>query len=416
MKETSKDFRSKLFLGILLISFYFLLSNIKDLYLGLGLFINILNPFIIGFAIAYVLNLPMSFIENKLLYFLDNKKSSFYGNLKRALSIILTFVLVIGFLVAVVLFVVPELLSNLTALINNIPSYINSFEINLSSYVTDFPISPEIVNNVSSSILNAWKELLTVVGQLITSSLTGLITTTINITSGLVNFILSVIFAIYMLASKESIIIQIKKLIKAFLPNKISTKILYLGRISNVTFSKFIAGQCIEALILGFLCFIGMGILRIPYPLLVSVLVGITALIPIFGAFIGTIPAVILIILINPTKALWFVIFIICLQQFEGNVIYPKVVGNSVGLTPILVILAMLVGGSTLGLLGMLIGIPLFSIAYQLIKNKTNKRLNIINNSNYINNSISINVEKPVEATKIKKTVNNNSIKGKNKK
>lgn len=409
MKDSTNSFKKNFFLGILLIAFYFLLSNIKDLYLGLGNFIAILNPFIMGFAIAYVLNLPMTFIENKVLS-LFTKKSSTSIKFKRPISIILTFILLIGFLTMVILFVVPEFLSNLTALLNNIPSYISGFENNLGFYFENFPISPEVINDISSSILKAWKEWLTLGGQLISSSLTGLITTTINITSSLINLVLSIIFAIYMLASKENLIIQLKKLTKAFLPKKVSNKLLYLGKISNVTFSKFIAGQCTEAVILGLLCFIGMSILKIPYPLVVSVLVGITALIPIFGAFIGTVPSVILILLIDPTKALWFIIFILCLQQLEGNIIYPKVVGNSVGISPILVLLAMLVGGQTLGLLGMLIGIPVFSIGYQLIKNNVNKRLVKTNYSTFANIKDYINSDDSFEEVKVESKIKQNDL------
>ena len=166
-----------------------------------------------------------------------------------------------------------------------------------------------------------------------------------------------------------------KQILYAFSKKSIADKIIEIGKLANVTFAKFITGQCIEAVILGALCFVGMNIFSMPYSLLISVLIGVTALIPVFGAFIGTIPAVFLILIINPIQALWFIVFILCLQQFEGNIIYPKVVGNSVGLSAIWVMLAMLVGGSTLGLIGMLIGIPTFSVAYQLIKEYTNKRL-----------------------------------------
>ena len=395
MKDVDNSFRKNFFLGLLLIAFYFLLSNIKYIYSGMGFFIAILSPFILGFAIAYVLNLPMTLIEDKFLSLF--MKSSSSRKFKRPISILLTFILLIGFFTMVILFVVPEFLSNITALVDNIPNSMSEFEKTFSSLLEDLPISPEIINNVSSNILNAWKEWLTVGGQLITSSITSLISTTISITNGLINFVLAIIFAIYMLASKEKLIVQLKKLTVAFLPKNLSNRILYIGRISNVTFSKFIGGQCTEAVILGVLCFIGMSILRIPYPLVVSVLIGVTALIPIFGAFIGAIPSVILILLIDPTKAIWFVIFILCLQQFEGNVIYPKVVGNSVGISPILVMLAMLVGGDTLGLLGMLIGIPVFSVGYQLIKEQTNKRLTKIKYSNLNNEDSDINLLSKIE-------------------
>ena len=154
---------------------------------------------------------------------------------------------------------------------------------------------------------------------------------------------------------------------------------MYLGKISNEAFSNYIGGQFIEAIIIGVLCFIGMLVLKMPYALLISVLVAVTALIPIFGAFIGTIPSAFIILIIDPMKALWFVIFIIVLQQVEGNLIYPKVVGSSLGLPPIWVMLAMIIGGNTFGLIGILLGIPIFSVIYKVFKEFVDKRLNYKN-------------------------------------
>ena len=178
-----------------------------------------------------------------------------------------------------------------------------------------------------------------------------------------------------MLASKEVLIFQCKKLLYAHLKEKTANYILKVGRLSNETFQKFIAGQCTEAVIIGTLCFIGMLILRLPYALLIGFIVGVTSLIPIFGAFLGTIPSAFLIFIINPIKALVFIIFIIVLQQFEGHLIYPKVVGNYIGLSAIWVMFAMLVGGSLLGFVGLLIGIPLFGVIYKLLKENTNNKL-----------------------------------------
>ena len=321
---------------------------------------------------AFVLNLPMKFFENKVFNFLDKEKSSFLRNLKRPLSILVTFISVIGFIVALILFVVPQLAASLSTLLDAVPGYMESFEKLLNKYLS----STEILQHIYNTLINTWQELLKYFANFLSTSLTSILNTTVSITSGFINFILSLVLTIYMLASKETLIYQIKKLLYAFLNNAIVDKILSVGRLTNNTFAKFITGQCIEAIILGVLCFIGMTIFKMPYSLLISVLIGVTALIPVFGAFIGTIPAVFLILIINPIQAIWFVVFILCLQQFEGNIIYPRVVGNSVGLSAIWVMLAMLVGGSTLGLLGMLIGIPLFSVAYQLIKDYTNKRLN----------------------------------------
>lgn len=372
MKEINKKLKENILLGTYLIILYFLLLNIKWVTTALGSILGIISPFITAFAMAFVLNLPMKFFENKVFNFLDKEKSSFLRNLKRPLSILVTFISVIGFIVALILFVVPQLAASLSTLLDAVPGYMESFEKLLNKYLS----STEILQHIYNTLINTWQELLKYFANFLSTSLTSILNTTVSITSGFINFILSLVLTIYMLASKETLIYQIKKILYAFLNNAIVDKLLSVGRLTNNTFAKFITGQCIEAIILGVLCFIGMTIFKMPYSLLISVLIGVTALIPVFGAFIGTIPAVFLILIINPIQAIWFVVFILCLQQFEGNIIYPRVVGNSVGLSAIWVMLAMLVGGSTLGLIGMLIGIPLFSVAYQLIKDYTNKRLN----------------------------------------
>ena len=371
LKGLNKKFKENILLGTYLIILYFILLNIKSLISTFGNIFGILSPFIVAFALSFILNLPMMFFENRVFKFLDKEKSSFVRNLKRPLSILATFISVIGLIIALAFFVIPQLASSLSTLLDAVPDYIKSFEGLINHYIS----STELLDNVYTTLLNTWKELLKFFANFLSTSLTGILSTTVSITSGIFNFVLSLVLTIYMLASKETLIYQIKKFLYAFTPKGFADNSIRIGRLSNVTFSKFITGQCLEAFILGSLCFVGMTIFSMPYALLVSVLIGVTALIPVFGAFIGTIPAVFLILIIDPIKALWFIVFILCLQQFEGNVIYPKVVGNSVGLSAIWVMLAMLVGGSTLGLIGMLIGIPTFSVIYQLIKEQTNKRL-----------------------------------------
>lgn len=372
MKELNNKFKENLLLGTYLMLLYFVLLNIKNIFTMFDGVLSILNPFIIAFCMAFVLNLPMKFFENKIFNFLDKNKSDFVKKLKRPLSILSTFITVIGLIVALGLFVIPELINSLSTLMDAVPGYIKSFETLINQYVS----STELLQNIYNTLMTTWQDLLRIVTTFLTTSLTGILTTTVTITSGVINFILSVILTIYMLSSKEKLILNFKKLLFAFSKKEFANKIVDICKLSNYTFSKFITGQCVEAVILGVLCFIGMTILSMPYALLVSVLIGVTALIPIFGAFIGAIPAVFLILIIDPIKAIWFVVFLLCLQQFEGNVIYPKVVGNSVGLSAIWVMLAMIVGGSTLGLVGMLIGIPTFSVIYQLIKEVTHKKLN----------------------------------------
>lgn len=363
--------KENILLGTYLIILYFILLNIKYVINIFGSILGILSPFIIAFAMAFVLNLPMKLFEKNVFNFLDNQKSTFIKNLKRSLSILATFVTVISLIIALVLFVVPELISSISTLLYAIPDYAKSFE----GLINNFISSTELIQNLYDTFITTWREILQFVGGLLTTSLTGILSTTLNLTNHLVNFIFSIVLTIYMLASKETLIYHCKKLLYAFIKKPFADKIIKLANLSNITFAKFIAGQCIEAAILGVLCFIGMNIFSMPYALLISVLIATTALIPVLGAFIGAIPAVLLILLINPIKAFWFIIFILFLQQFEGNIIYPRVVGNSIGLPAIWVMMAMIVGGSALGLVGMLIGIPIFSIIYQLVKHYTNKRL-----------------------------------------
>jgi len=371
LKEINKKFKENILLGTYLVILYFVLLNIKSIISSLDSILGIISPFILAFAMAFVLNLPMKFFENKVFNFLDKEKSPFLRGLKRPLSILSTFISIIGLIIALVLFVVPQLVASISTLLDAVPGYIASFESLINQYIS----SAEILENLYNTLINTWQEILRFFGNFLTTSLTSILNTTVSITSGIVNFVLSIVLTIYMLSSKETLIYQVKKLMFAFFNKDFVEKTLRVGSLTNTTFAKFITGQCVEAVILGVLCFIGMNIFRMPYSLLISVLIGVTALIPVFGAFIGTIPAVFLILIINPIQALWFIVFILCLQQFEGNIIYPRVVGNSVGLSAIWVMLAMLVGGSTLGLIGMIIGIPIFSVAYQLIKDYTNKRL-----------------------------------------
>lgn len=349
----------------------YVIFNFKNIISGVENIIGVLLPFIVGIAIAFMLNLVMRIFEERVFTFLDNKKYQKYSRFKRPLSVALTFIFVFMIIFGLIRFIIPQLIDSISTLTDAIPAYMKSFEELISQYVSD----TEILNTLWNNFLSAWREILQFTGQIVVSSLSGVVNITVGFTSGLFNFILSVIFSIYMLLNKERLQLGMKKVLYAFSGRKFADKIMYLGKISNEAFSNYIGGQFIEAIIIGVLCFIGMLVLKMPYALLISVLVAVTALIPIFGAFIGTIPSAFIILIIDPMKALWFVIFIIVLQQIEGNLIYPKVVGSSVGLPPIWVMLAMLIGGNTFGLLGMLLGIPTFSVIYKISREYINKRL-----------------------------------------
>lgn len=349
----------------------YVIFNFKNIISDGKNIIGIISPFIIGIAIAFILNLVMRIFEERVFKFLDSKKYSKYSSLKRPLSVALTFVAVFAAITGLIIFIIPQLIDSISTLTDTVPSYIRSFEELISQYVSN----TEVLNTLWNNFLSAWREILQFTGQIVVTSLSGVVNITVGFTSGLVNFILSLIFSIYMLLNKERLQLGMKKVLYAFCKNNFADKVMYLGKVANESFSSYIGGQFIEAIIIGALCFIGMIVLKMPYALLISVLVAVTALIPIFGAFIGTIPSAFIILIIDPMKALWFVIFIIVLQQIEGNLIYPKVVGSSVGLPPIWVMLAMLIGGNTFGLLGMLLGIPTFSVIYKISREYINKRL-----------------------------------------
>lgn len=350
----------------------YVIFNFKNIVSGGANIIGIISPFIIGIAIAFILNLVMVIFEKKILYFLDYEKYKKYSKFTRPLAVTLTFLSVFLVIVALIRFIIPQLIDSVSTLTNTIPSYIKSFESLVNKYVSD----TEILYTIWDNFLSAWKEVLQFTGQIVVSSLSGVVDITVGFTSGVFNFIISIIFSIYMLLNKEKLQIGMKKVLYALSAKKFADKVMYLAKISNETFSNYIGGQFIEAIIIGVLCFIGMIIFKMPYPLLISVLIAVTALVPIFGAFIGTIPAAFIILIIDPMQAIWFIVFIIVLQQIEGNLIYPKVVGESIGLPPIWVILAMTIGGNTFGIIGILLGIPIFSVIYKVFKEFIEKRLN----------------------------------------
>lgn len=370
MEFKNNKIKEYIFLSTYIILLIFFFINIKDIMNFLYKFLGILKPFIWGIAIAFILNIPVKLIEKHL----GNGK--FFKGVKRSVSITLTFLLFILAITLFILFVIPQLLSSISTLMNSIPEYLSQFEKFLEVNAINNSQSQVMIQNITNELLNMWKEILKVTSQIVGTSLGYLLDFTLGITYGVINFFLSLILAIYMLASKEILISQLKLIIYAFVSKNKADRIIELGKMCNEMFSKFILGQCTEALVIGVLCFIGMIILKMPYALLISVVIGVTALIPVFGAFLGTIPSAFIILIMDPIKALWFIIFIIVLQQLEGNLIYPRVVGSSIGLSALWVMFAMIVGGSLFGIIGMLIGIPIFGVVFKILKRVANRKIN----------------------------------------
>lgn len=335
----------------------------------IGMALGAASPLVFGCIIAYVLNLPMKFYERN---FFPNTRKKFLINIRRPICLTASVITVFAVISLIVWLIVPQLISCVTLIISEIPGAINM----LIAQVEKFGILPHDIAQVISEI--DWASKIGQIAGILTSGLGNVmdivIATVTSVFNGIVSGLLSLIFALYLLASKDTLGRQFKRIMRRYLPDKISDKISYVVSVMHDCFSKYISGQCIEALILGTLCLIGMLILRLPYAAMISALIAFTALIPVAGAYIGAGVGAFIILMESPVKALIFILFIIVLQQFEGNLIFPKVVGSSMGLPGIWVLAAVTVGGGILGVFGMLLGVPLAATAYKLIKNDINKK------------------------------------------
>ena len=347
----------------------FALVNFSKIIAFLGKVISIFSPFLLGIILAFVLNVLNNFIEKKI--FGKIKPSKIWNKIKRPLCITLSLILVFLTIFFVMNLLIPQLKNSASLFTDTLPAY----KEDIIGILNKFDVDESTVNKVGEYLDNFGK----VITDYIKGNSKDVITVTTEVATSVINIIskgiITLVFAIYMIAQKETHSRQINKVMKAYLKPKTINKINTVGTLANKTFSNFVTGQCLEALIFGSLVFVGMLIFRFPYASTIGVLLGFTALIPIFGAFIGTAIGFILIMMVSPVKAILFVVFIIVLQQIEGNLIYPRVVGESIGLPGMWVLLSVTVGGSIGGILGMLIATPLCSLLYALFTKMVNDRL-----------------------------------------
>jgi predicted PurR-regulated permease PerM len=371
---SDNKFRSYLLLIAFGIGLLGLLFNIEKLFEVLGLFVGIITPVLIGLGVGFVMNIPMTFFENYVLKFLDKikrKKNRNMKSMKRVLSILLSFILLLGIIAGIIVFVIPQLSMSINTLIVKFPSYIDSFNRFIDQTLAFFRLPDTTWNDIVSQ----WDALMTQVGNYIISSVPEIFSATKSVTLGFYNVLMGIIISIYLLADKERLLTLKDKLLFAYVRKDRADFIVDVGVTANRIFHGFIAGQITEAFILGFLCTILLVIFQIPYALLIGVLVGATSIIPVFGAFLGAVPSGLILLVVNPWYCLWFIIIIIALQQFESNIIYPRVVGNSIGLSGIWVLIGMIIGGNLFGLLGIILGIPTFAVFYSVFRKITNERI-----------------------------------------
>ena len=369
----------------------------------------IIEPFVLGGVLAFILNVPMraverflfppkktSVIETVLIKEgeLQDKAGEVIRNsipgakkqppkrprfdidrIRRPVSMIVTLLLVAAVVALVFGIVLPELIRTGTNLITNMPGYFESASVWVNKLLEDNPAILSYINDIIQQI--NLDEMSSRLMQFLQDSelIQNIFGTASSLVGGVVNAFIGLIFSFYILIRKEQLARQCKMILSAFLPRGVVERVVRIARLTSSTFSHFLSGQCTEAVILGFLFFIAMSVFKFPYALLCSVLIGFTALIPIFGAFFGCIVSALLILMVEPQKALWFVIMFLILQQVEGNLIYPHVVGSAVGLPSLWVLVAVTVGGSMFGILGMLFFIPLSSVLYALLRDTVYRRL-----------------------------------------
>lgn len=338
--------------------------------------LSVLAPVTWGLVIAYILNPIMKFTERKLDRFVFRKKK--HPKITRAIGISVSLIVMLGIVIAIVGSIVPEIIGTIKSIFMNITTYLNNLQKFLNDKISDtLESNPQIKDFINSEFNNIQDFVISAVNQFEPKLdsflakdgiLANLTDSAWSLISGIKNCVLGIVISIYLLYSKETLIAQCKKIIYALFPEKKRIHILSVASRANSTFSNFLSGKALDSFIMGILCFIGMVILNMKtYAVLISVIVGVTNMIPFFGPFIGAIPSGLLILLTTPDKTLIFVIFILLLQQFDGNILGPKILGNSLGLSSFWIMFAIFVGGGLFGFAGMIAFVPLFAVLYSIL-------------------------------------------------
>lgn len=340
---------------------YCALQNTAAVKGGIGTVMSYLNPFIVGGAIAFIINVPMRFIERHLF-----PKAKKLDKLRRPLALILALLAIAAIIVLVCIIVIPQIADTVSTLTVNIPQYMDNAKAYVNKTLEKYPELQEEFQSYTGKI--NWQSVITSVTGWVSNGVVSTINVAGSAISGIVSAVVGFVFAIYILLQKERLGRQVRMIAYSLLPEKAADKFFKISNMTSDTFSKFLSGQCLEACILGSMFAIVLAVFRMPYVALISVLIAFTALIPIVGAFIGCVIGAFLIFMISPVKAVWFVVIFLVLQQIEGNFIYPKVVGSSVGLPAIWVLAVVTVGGKLMGVIGMLVMIPLSSVLYAIFR------------------------------------------------
>lgn len=381
---SKKKFKQIMLLILFAVAVLFIINNVSVIWKWLGTFVTVAMPFIIGFCIAYIINKPYVFFSDKMLAKMDKSKIGFIKNMKKPLSMVLAYVLVFGIVAFLIGIIIPQLVESFDTLVKNFSGYAESFKEWIVSVAKEY-FNMEIKDD--NDLFNMVNDLVAMItgGEILeyvtnfasdfANKLPSLFNTAVKFTSTLYNVIIGIIISVYFLSCKEKLIYQCKKFTVAYFPEKALPKTFEVAELTDKIFGKYVYGRIIGSMIIAMICFIGMSIFRFDYPLLISVVIGITNIIPVFGPFIGIIPSILILLFINPIEAVWFTVFIVVLQQVDANLIEPKVMGSSIGISGFWVIASVTIGGGLFGIVGMFIAVPVFSVFYILISRSVNDKL-----------------------------------------
>ena len=354
---------SSVVIGICLLSIFININQVFDFIKNI---FSILSPTIFSFIIAFLLNPILNFIERNIFNKIFKNKQ--FSTLTRSFSILFTLLFAFLIIFLILIMISPQLIQSLSTLIDNTPLYLQKLEIFINDIRTEYPFIENFLKNQSENISSSILSFKDVIIPYLTNFILSLTGGAINIIIFIKNFLIGIIISIYIMMDKEKFIAQFKKIAYAIFPKDFAQFFLLIGRDTKYKFTRFISGKILDSFIIAIICFIGLSFLSIPYALLISIIIGITNIIPFFGPFIGAIPSGLLILIIDPIKSVWFFIFILALQQFDGNVLGPKILGDCTGLSSFWVIFSILLFGGLFGFVGMFIAVPVFAVIYSLIK------------------------------------------------
>lgn len=380
MKLDRKNVRTILLIIAFAVLLYTAAQNLASVYGAVRTVWRVFGVVITGLAMAFVLNVPLKLFENRVFYGMSEDRRPLVRKLRRPVSLVFALVVSLGLIGILIAVVLPQLTATVAEVAARLPEYISSAVNWLNDFLAGFGIEIESLKNFTVDWEKVFSELTTylkegsanVDGSTVVDTVTGVGT---SVVSTVMNTFLGLVVAVYILAQKERIGRFTRRCIDAFLPQKAASGLARIASMASETFSNFVAGQLADSCILGILCYICMRIFRFPYPEVISVVIGVTSLVPMVGSFIGEVIGALLILIVSPLKALLFVVMVLAIQQVDGAFIYPRIVGRSVGLPGVAVFCAVIVGGNVAGVIGAMIGVPVCALVYALLREAVDARL-----------------------------------------